>query len=93
MFRRGDPARLSDYHYRPRPEFDHVQHIEPNPILVALRTHVGLGSDLREHVQAFLNTEPAQWYKNFGVATVTMRHIDHARRVLIRLANLSAVSS
>ena len=67
-------------------EFDHVQHNEPNPILVELRCHVELGADMRGQVQVFLNTEPAQWYKHFGV---TMRQINHARKVLARLAALS----
>lgn len=74
----------------PRPEYDRPQHNEPNPILLAFRDHVAWNwvylphdTTYAEDVEtfdglrdgAFLNTTPAQ--------------VDHARKVLQRLAALS----
>jgi len=67
----------------PRPEFDHVQHNAPNPLLL----------DMREFwpviVGDWLAALDDPWFtdgvpQEFG--SVTEDHIDHARRVLSRLA-------
>ena len=62
----------------PRPEYDHPQHNEPNPILVRLRVE---------------RSDPAGFVKSgdlsrmdIDISDATPEHIDHARRVLSRLA-------
>lgn len=79
------------YDYRPR---EHVQHNEPNPILVEFRLTFGLtkGSravsadyDMLDHADAWLNSLSQPEGRNaWGTA-----HIEHARKVLTRLAALS----
>lgn len=65
--------------HAPRPEFDHPQHNEPNPILVSFRANDQ-------------NPDPAQWAEwlrlpSLGPWHYARRdHIDHARRVFLRLA-------
>lgn len=71
----------------PRPEFDHIQHNEPNPVLVAFREH---------NIEA---ARPGSWESHAtpeGWLEYTEGHyqgprecIAHARRVLTRLANLT----
>ncbi|MEY4081680.1 MAG: hypothetical protein RL430_2110 [Actinomycetota bacterium] len=89
-FRKGAPVGVigsMTYLHRPRPEFDHVQHNPPNPILVAFRTEVRLQRE-------------ADWLPMHAVAETTLERQDgfedatgaqcaHARRVLTRLARLS----
>ncbi len=76
---------LLGYEYHPRPEFDHVQHNELNPIL----------RDLREFWPVIIDDWIAAlddpWFmdgvpKEFGVATE--EHREHARRVLQLARNL-----
>ena len=73
--------------YTPRPEFDHVQHNEPNPFLSAFRLDVQLQSPVLSTARCaqlwlehdiFTRIEPA----------AKTAHVDHAREVLVRLARL-----
>lgn len=65
--------------YGPRPEFDHKQHNEPNPILVWARERHDAGEDYGTIL----------WRMNNGGASGTDAQYTHARRVLTRLAALS----
>ena len=74
----------------PRPEFDN----NPNPVLVAFRERweasggsIGLAdaSRLRRLSVHFLTRINGEFYTQRGVSRA---HIDHARRVLQRLANM-----
>lgn len=69
----------------PRPEFDHVQHNEPNPILVSIRE----GYHDIESALALLQDDAREWW----TPVVSDAHIDHAHRVLTRLANLSQIGA
>lgn len=69
--------------FAPRPEYAHAPHNKPNPILLAFRP--------------IYTADSARWYKDHpaavpGVRTANWGHIDHARRVLTRLANLTKES-
>lgn len=77
--------------YEPRPEFDHPQHNEPNPILLDLRDTHGLPDLWLEAIEGrdgdvFLAGVP----RAFG--DVRADHINHARRVLRRLASFGGAS-
>jgi len=69
--------------FDPRPEFDHVQHNEPNPILIAFR------KDARMHglAEALAYDWPDHW---MWFQDYTDEMVTHARRVLTRLANLAS---
>lgn len=78
----------------PSPEFDHVQHNEPNPILVKFRRHVAWQwaylpeiSTYAEDIETFDGLRPDSF------VGVTPAQINHARKVLTRLANLSQIGS
>ncbi len=76
----------------PRPEFDHVQHNHPNPILLDFRETNGIAELWLEAIEGkdgdvFLAGVP----KAFGA--IRAPHIDHARRVLGRLARLTKESA
>lgn len=78
--------------WSPRPEFDHVQHNEPNPILLDFRDMHGDAQLWLETIEgpegdAFLAETP----KEFGYIDSDVIH--HARRVLTRLARLAEVAS
>lgn len=81
----------TDYYFRyePRPEFDPVQHNEPNPILVGLRRLIEDG--LHRDLAAFY--ADAATYLTGGTHTlgdpIPAGASDHAREVLTRLAALS----
>lgn len=71
---------------RPRPEYDHVQHNESNPLL----------ADMREFwpvvIEDWLAALDDPWFidgvpAEFGV--VTEEHRNHAKKVLTRLAALA----
>ena len=77
--RYADAPAGTDYYFRyePRPEFDHVQHNEPNEILVSFRA--GVEADpAHDWITTYLVTLP-DW---------THGEVAHARKVLTRLARL-----
>lgn len=77
-----DDGGWSEMRHDPRPEFDHVQHNEPNPILVALR---GAGVHREAYIRGFFASDPEM----YSWPKWSAEHIDHARRVLTRLAHLT----
>ena len=78
------------YVFDPRPEFDHVQHNEPNRILVEFREDVRLNPTIPAAHLALIWVERDLFA--FEVDGATLAHADHARRVLNRLAALDHVS-
>lgn len=76
------------FRYDPRPEFDHVQYNEPNPILVNLRQRIATGFDDVEEFAWWLkneyNHDTDSWV--WEDDSITESHVAHARRVLSRLA-------
>lgn len=83
-----------DYERDPRPEFDHTQHNEPNPILsFILRDAVE--QDAAENPPIIDLADTARYVLEMGLEAGeydeahTPEQIDHARRVLTRLANLA----
>ena len=72
--------------FSPRPEFDHEQHNEPNPILLAFRRDVEINTGIGAGSMA------AEWYERglllFEAERATFAHADHARKVPTRLARL-----
>lgn len=84
--------------YIPRPEFDHAQHNEPNPVLVAFREHVEVVSPNKGDWANVPNLA-GEWLEHFshywegfrGGRIARVGHRTHARRVLTRLANLSRI--
>lgn len=87
-----------DYERDPRPEFDHVQHNEPNPALIELRANLTKGGAANARAIIRIRLKSLEWamaehengWQRFTPETVA--HIDHARRVLMRLANLAVQS-
>lgn len=77
--------------YEPRPEFDHKQHNEPNPILVEFRDVAGTHFPFAEDLAWWLKCleDPTFDYTANGYRW-TLEQVDHARRVLSRLAKLAA---
>jgi hypothetical protein len=70
------------HEWAPRPEFDNPV----NPILVQLRgEHAIAGYGLADRARSMLSDLDRDWRADF-----TAEQIDHARRVLTRLANWSA---
>lgn len=92
--------RFPDAAHDPRPEFDHEQHNEPNPILIDFRRMIRDDWDMPEGLLWLyagswvdLIDEDPHMSKpdNWGPLTgTTQPAIDHARRVLTRLAALGA---
>lgn len=84
--------------FYPRPEFDHVQHNEPNPILVYLRdamTRPGseglvLAYVAEEQLYSIREAEQFGAVAAYGFPA-TREHVAHARRVLERLASPAAI--
>jgi hypothetical protein len=83
-----DPAhRKAAWLYNPRPEFDHVQHNPPNPILVWLRKVSRPGMQavaarfVLEHWLGTVTILPA-----LGIADFTEEHAAHALPIIARLA-------
>jgi hypothetical protein len=76
--------------YEPRPEFDHVQHNPPNWLLIEFREFHGVASLWLEALEVpdFI-TETAKAYGE----EIHTEHVDHATRVLTRLAHLSGGES
>lgn len=93
MFREGAPYHFERYIYRPRPEFDHVQHNAPNPILVEFRDNVArrgedpYWGDTWDSTMDWLD-QAQQSDTSCIEMGVTTAHINHAQRVLKRLANM-----
>lgn len=85
--------RMTGMVYEPRPEFDHVQHNPPNPILVEVRLNCRTpevdGWNARIAALYYIEEVlPDATYAQ-SVRRWTAEQIDHARRVLTRLANLT----
>lgn len=82
-------------HYEPRPEFDAVQHNEPNPILVAFRERGDAefpeswiaALDARDAFGGFREWDVPQSYFH-PLTKATTHQVQHARRVLTRLPAL-----
>lgn len=80
--------------FDPRPEFDHVQHNEPNPILVEFR---------RVHNLPHLTAAGAPWLARHWILNwhihreghddASDAQIEHAHRVLTRIARFTEVVS
>lgn len=86
------PVNVVHYTRDPRPEFDHIQHNPPNPILAGARHP---SEDWREWLAALNDpTEIFSWDADQDgdgdVRICTPDMIDHARRVLTRLAQIGA---
>lgn len=84
MFREGAPYNFERYSYRPRPEFDHVQHNEPNPILVDVR-------DYWAHANSPIRANQVAIYLevcDISAIQATPEQVEHAHRILTRLANM-----
>ena len=77
--------------FSPRPEFDHVQHNAPNPILVELR--VAADVDFAWATARMLDALTYDHRAPEAMREVVRRSLpearDHARKVLTRLAALS----
>jgi hypothetical protein len=78
--------------YDPRPEFDHVQHNPPNPILVWLRAiwddpKCGTHAEIVDYMLNDPRMIDPRMHEH------TPARIDHARRVLTRLARLTEGAS
>ena len=74
--------------YDPRPEFDHVQHNEPNPILAYFREFLGgrIGEDFKQEAVSLIESlEDSVGYPP--------EQIHHALLVLERLARLAKKGS
>ncbi|MDL5351154.1 hypothetical protein [Microbacterium sp. zg-YB36] len=82
------PAGLSGFHRQPRDYYNHEQHNEPNPILTEFR---------EVHARPHLSAHPASWlaghwimnwtsHERYADESVTEQQLDHARKVLERLA-------
>lgn len=83
-----------DYLHDPRPEFDHVQHNAPNPILLAFRAlgekHGMAPDEVRNLAGNWVKR--ATYYEhhaNIPSRAASKAQRDHARRVLTRLAALA----
>lgn len=80
--------------YDPRPEYDHAQHNEPNPILLAFRQHrtwewvyINEDQSYAESVERF------DGLRDESFMNVSPEQINHARRVLTRLASITRPES
>lgn len=93
----GDPAGYDFdalFHFDPRPEFDHVQHNEPNPILVAFRARSdkhGMDAEDRANLSRAWLQAPRYYERRLVEGRLSRQERDHARRVLTRLANFSQI--
>ena len=82
---------LLGYEYDPRPKFDHVQHNEPNPILVAFRRDA---DEMKRERGWTVARTALSWDRDAFDPFVDMYDLavlDHARRVLERLASLAQI--
>ena len=79
--------------FYPRPEFDHVQHNEPNPILMAFRRYA---AEMKRERGWTVAMTALSWDRDAFDPFVDMYDLAtlaHARRVLERLANLSRIGA
>lgn len=76
--------------FRPRPEFDRPQHNPTNPILTEFRGVAGRYYSFRRDLAWWLEclNDPSFDYSAEGYLW-TPEQVDHARRALTRLANLT----
>lgn len=77
--------------WNPRPEFDHAQHNEPNPILIAFRGFAGKHGMAPDEVCNLAQqwVKRATYYEhrlNIRARSATKAQREHARHVLTRLA-------
>lgn len=81
-------------HHDPRPEFDHPQCNEPNPILVALRTAMAVDAAwaIDRFQDALDADERAPEMIRATAREVSEAQRDHARLVLTRLAALTTTT-
>jgi len=80
----------------PRPEFDHPQYNEPNPILLSLRWRLKFQSDVHHPstTPRIARTMLAVLHKRWPfIEQASPEQITHARKVLTRLANLAETES
>lgn len=90
----GDPAGFDFdvwFSYSPRPEFDRPLANPANPVLVEFRAEAGQHYPFRDDLAWWvlcLNADPST-FRTDGYGW-SEEHIDHARRVLKRLARLTA---
>jgi hypothetical protein len=76
--------------HAPRPEFDHVQHNAPNPILTAFRDHVAWRWVYLPEITTYAeDVETFDGLRDDSFVGTTPEQIDHACKVLQRLANLA----
>lgn len=81
--------------WNPRPEFDPVQHNEPNPALLELRENLAEAGSVNAKPVISIRLMSLKWAEeehNTGwqrFTPETLAHITHARKVLTRLARLS----
>lgn len=95
MRRREAMTFQTGWHYNPRPEFDHVQHNAPNPILTYARQYLNREGDKAYMYgvwrDALLFRGP--FSEDVKMLTPTSELMAHARRVLGRLASLAEKES
>lgn len=77
-------------YWKPRPEFDRPQHNPTNPILEAFRDHVATQWVYLPEVSTYAeDVETFDGLRDDSFIGTTPDQIDHARRVLARLASLT----
>ena len=96
-FDRNDDGDSAGYDFDPRPEFDHTQSNEPNPILVALRRQNHDWSRKYAGVYAFDAANNAAWVRA-GMpddlpGSEWAEFERHADKVITRLANLAQIGA
>lgn len=84
---------LLGYEYHPRPEFDHAQHNEPNPILVAFRRYA---DEMKRERGWTVAMTARSWGRRDAFDAFVDRYdlavLDHAGHVLTRLENLPSAT-
>jgi len=89
--RYADAPAGTDYYLRhePRPEFDHVQHNEPNMYLVWFRSDVDLNPETPVAYFIHESLDDMDLEDTFEGLEGSQSARDHARKVLSRLARLT----
>lgn len=70
-------------------ECGHVQHNEPNPILIVFRKQRSPLTPLRAHIWGMLSGLDRLMLEVVDGQMIGAAHVHHARKVLIRLRNLT----